>query len=43
MVNISVESGKKLKGLNPQADDFFVNYKPGNKIHREFIENLKIL
>ena len=31
MVNISVESGKKLKGLNPQADDFFVTYKPGDK------------
>ena len=32
MVNISVESGKKLKGLNPQADDFFVTYKSGDKI-----------
>ena len=31
MVNISVESGKKLKGLNPQATDLWVTYKPGYK------------
>jgi hypothetical protein len=31
MINISVESGKKLKGKEINADDFFVTYKPGDK------------